>query len=404
MQRLMTILGCAAALGGCALDQSGARVQSVSANADFAMTADYRMIFKRSRDDRRVYCAEPSPDIARIVSAASSLNLTGSAKGLEKVQPELALAFASSRAEGLAQLGQRLATIQLLRDSTFRACEAYANGAIGPSTYAMIVSRYDDVMVTLLLGEMAAGSARHAPASLLSGVATTGGLSQATLEAATKLALTRMDKATSALDGAVAARSKLKADASDAEKSAAAQAVAAARKEFDEASSLLKASLSAVSGNSASTTKVVEGEDKVQYAASTVAQQLGSMQQRYLEDFNLDAVTVGCLSALSQFDWPEQSRITRQQQDAAPPKPERVAANGASANQQGTAAEQIPQSFGAQGAGGSSGFLSSTPGGAYSLQDECRAILLNGQTLRAVAKARLDQIARRSAGEQALGR
>jgi hypothetical protein len=364
------------------------------------MSADYRVIFKRSKDDQKVFCAEPSPDIGRIVSAASSGSLTGSAKGLAKVQPELALAFAASRAEGLAQLGQRLATIQLLRDSTFRACEAYANKAIGASTYAMIVSRYDDVMVTLLLGEMAASATKSTPAALLAGTAGAGGLSQPTAEAATKLALARMEKATGALDAAVAARAKLKADAPDAEKAAAQQSVAGAQKEFDEASSLLKASLLAVGGTSATTSTAGGTEGPLQAPPATVAQQLAAMQRHYLDDFNLDAVTVGCLSALSQLDWPERSRTTQALNDVAAPSVQRQRSFGGSAEDKRIPAEAIPQRPGVQGGTDEAGFLSTAAGGAYSLQDECRAILLNGQTLRAAAKGRLKQIAGDGNGEQ----
>ncbi len=60
-------------------------------------------------------------------------------------------------AEAMAQLGQRLATIQLLRDGLYRACEAYANGALDKSSYSMILSRFDDTMITLLLGAEEAG-------------------------------------------------------------------------------------------------------------------------------------------------------------------------------------------------------------------------------------------------------
>jgi hypothetical protein len=310
------------------------------------------------------------------------------------VQPELALAFAASRAEGLAQLGQRLATIQLLRDSTFRACEAYANGAIGASTYAMIVSRYDDVMVTLLLGEMAAGAARPVSASLITGNAAIGGLSQPTADATTKLALARLERATAALDASVASRSKLKADATEAEKTTVSQSVSTAQKEFDEASALLKAALMAVGATSSSTAQSESNVSSQQPASTNVAQQLATMQQRYLEDFNLDAVTVGCLSALSQLDWPERSRTTKALQDAAPPATNEVRIADDNEGRQPVPAEALPQGSGLQDVAGQAHFLSSVPGGAYSLQDECRAILLNGKTLRAAADGRLRQIAR----------
>lgn len=392
-------------LASCALDrESGAHLRSVSRTSDLAMSADYRMVYKRDRADRKVFCAEPSPDIGRIVSAASNASVTGSAKGLARVQPELALAFAASRAEGLAQLGQRLATIQLLRDSTFRACEAYANEAISASTYAMIVSRYDDVMVTLLLGEMAANTARPASSALLTGAASTNGLSQTTSEAAVKLAIARAEKATSNLDAAVSERGKLKTDAAEAEKTSKQQAVVAAQKEFDEASSLLKVALSAVGGTMVSTSPAV-AEGQPPAAATVVAQQLATMQKVYLNDFNLDAVTVGCLSALSQLDWPSPTAAGTATVSNKVARPNAIIASrsGDVIGDPGpvgslSAIPSVPQGPGVQGtAGGKLTFLSTEAGGAYTLQDECRALLLSGQTLRAAANGRLQQIAAEAA-------
>ncbi len=381
---------------GCALGQSGADLKSVSRGSDLALTADYRMVYKRDRADGKVFCAEPSPDIGRIVSAASSGSFTGSAKGLANVQPELALAFAASRAEGLAQLGQRLATIQLLRDSTYRACEAYANEAISAATYAMIVSRYDDVMVTLLLGEMAASASRPTGSALLTGQAAIGGLGQATGEGAVKMTMGRMEKATAGFDAAVAARGRLKADAPEADRTAAQQAVALAQKEFDEASLLLKAALNAVGGSSVSTgATVVNGVPEM--AGTQIAQQLAGMQKVYLSDFNLDAVMVGCLSALSQLDWPERSLVTRRLEDAAAPTTQVASSPVRTGDAPIVRAEPVPQGPGVQAGTGAASFLSTAAGGSYSLQDECRAVLLNGQTLRAVAKARLDQVAAEAA-------
>lgn len=106
-----------------------------------------------------ITCAEPSPDVAMTVAKAFGASSSLSAKGLPaNVEPKVAAAIAVSQAASVAQLGERLATIQLLRDGLYRACEAYANGAISPLTYAVMVSRYDDTMVTLLSSELAAGA------------------------------------------------------------------------------------------------------------------------------------------------------------------------------------------------------------------------------------------------------
>ncbi|MDJ0607412.1 MAG: hypothetical protein QNJ67_00420 [Kiloniellales bacterium] len=102
----------------------------------------------------RIYCAEPSPDVAQALSqslsAALEVEIGSKGKGSGQV--------AQSSVESIAQLGERLATIQLLRDGYYRTCEAYANGAVSDTTYAMILGGIDDVMATLLSAELAAGA------------------------------------------------------------------------------------------------------------------------------------------------------------------------------------------------------------------------------------------------------
>jgi hypothetical protein len=130
-------------------------------------TADVRVVIEHQRvgvdgKTQSVLCAEPSPDVATAINKAFDANT----KAEGRVTPpaigtplEGSLAFALSRlsVEQVAQLTQRLPTIQALRDGLYRACEAYGNGAIGPSAYALILSRYGDLLVTLLYGELAAG-------------------------------------------------------------------------------------------------------------------------------------------------------------------------------------------------------------------------------------------------------
>ena len=110
----------------------------------------------------RIVCAEPSPDVAQALSDAISAGLKVEVAG----QGSGAGTFGRSSAEAVAQLGERLGTIQLLRDGLYRACEAYANGAISNTSYSMILGRYDDVMVTMLMSELAAGAFGRSGAAL----------------------------------------------------------------------------------------------------------------------------------------------------------------------------------------------------------------------------------------------
>jgi hypothetical protein len=103
---------------------------------------------------KRIICAEPSPDVAQALSSAISSSFAGAIQGKGNVSADVS----ASMSQGIVQLGERLGTIQLLRDGLFRACEAYSNGAISDATYSLIVSRVDQTMVALLGSEMAAGA------------------------------------------------------------------------------------------------------------------------------------------------------------------------------------------------------------------------------------------------------
>lgn len=134
---------------------------------------------------RNIRCAEPSPDIAKAISDALSTAVAAEVqKGGASGQIDVRLSRETS--EAFAQLGERLATIQLLRDGLFRACEAYANGAIGAVNYGAILSAYDDLTVTLMAAEMTAGAFGRglaAASATAAGTANTAAYLQATRRA-----------------------------------------------------------------------------------------------------------------------------------------------------------------------------------------------------------------------------
>ncbi len=101
-------------------------------------------------DPQHIYCVEPSPDVATAI--ANSFGAGANVLGYGNA------AISSASVEGLVQLGERTATIQLFRDKMYQTCLAYANGAISGTTYSFIMSRLDDTIVTLLLGETAGGA------------------------------------------------------------------------------------------------------------------------------------------------------------------------------------------------------------------------------------------------------
>lgn len=109
----------------------------------------------------RVVCAEPSPDVALAVAQSLGVGLSVFGGGNQG-----ALSGTGATAEGVAQLGERTQAIQLLRDQMYRACEAYANGAITGTTYNLIMSKNNDAMVTLMMAGVAGGEFGRAGAAI----------------------------------------------------------------------------------------------------------------------------------------------------------------------------------------------------------------------------------------------
>lgn len=91
--------------------------------------------------NRRVVCAEPSPDVFSALAATAAARANVGTEGGE---------LASSIAEQAAAVGPRTQTVQLLRDGLYRACEAYMNGILDAKEYRRIVLGYDETMLTLL--------------------------------------------------------------------------------------------------------------------------------------------------------------------------------------------------------------------------------------------------------------
>src|SRR5215471_2000103 len=123
-------------------------------------TADVRMIAQRKRPNSPdvVTCTEPSPDVAKALSTAAQLSGSG---GNGTATGSLAAGGASAEA-ALALAGRSTALLGL-RDGLFRACEAYANGVIGADAYALVLSRYGQLMTTLFLGQDVTGAAGTGP-------------------------------------------------------------------------------------------------------------------------------------------------------------------------------------------------------------------------------------------------
>lgn len=162
--RYAALLLIALALSGCAVYEDEAERaythDSLGIPAAFT-TGDVRIITERQHPvtHQQVVCTEPSPDIAKAVSASFFSNIqynggTGSPNGSGSLS--------GASAEAVAELAGRTTALLGLRDGLFQACQAYANGAIGADMYALIVSHYGQLMTTLFLGQDIAGAVTSA--------------------------------------------------------------------------------------------------------------------------------------------------------------------------------------------------------------------------------------------------
>lgn len=159
----------------------------VKGRNSFTTEADLRVVTRVQRREgthvRTITCAEPSPDIARLISETKSNSVSGGVSLPSGISAQAAYSAARGHAEGLAQLTDRLATIQILRDSMYRACEAYANEAIDETSYAFILAHSERLMFGLLTAELISGKRSPSPIVLgaSSGADTAADLKIATL-------------------------------------------------------------------------------------------------------------------------------------------------------------------------------------------------------------------------------
>ena len=298
-------------LGGCespALRHSIFRTTSFDSGTAVITGAKQRVVTNLpanvkggQNEPTRIVCAEPSPDVAQALSTA----MTAAASVQVKGQGGGSLSFGKSAAESVAQLGERLGTIQLLRDGLYRACEAYANGAISDITYAVLLSRYDDTMVSMLTAELAAGAFGRSLATL-GGQASTEASTKGSMDALVEKEEQNVDQkekelavAKSKQEDAEADRDKAKEEDPDGDNSEKENAAADAQKNTETAKDALKIATEALTKTNAAATAVAAGAiTRLQNPA--VAETLAKMQRKYIENINADALIVACITAMSK--------------------------------------------------------------------------------------------------------
>jgi len=325
-------------LTGCAsFDMAGRRAGhahflATTAESRVIMTMPNRSTVAGVVDAPQVICAEPSPDVAKALASSASLatSIDAAMKKLD-VQGDAAgsLAASFSRADALAQLTNRLATIQLLRDALYRACEAYANGALTDTGYSVLLSRYDDTMISMLLAELAAGNFGQPLAAIntsTSGFTATQAGNDAKeseeAEKELKAAVEAEQKKREARDTASAevGRCNQSAGACTAEEKrkrdetlrTSNEALADAQAEVNRKLLGVSGAASAVARTSATAWAQGQGGTpgtRSSDSQTAVAHTLAEMQRKFIENIHSDALVVACVTALDRFPG-EQTPLT----------------------------------------------------------------------------------------------
>jgi hypothetical protein len=267
----------AMALGGC----SGTifTPANLESGESFFIDARQRMITNTRVDGmyhggqvtpKRIVCAEPSPDVALAMahSLGAGINVMGYGSGN----------LTNAVSQGLAQLGERIAAVQLLRDVLYRSCEAYANGAISSTTYAVMMARLDETTTTLLLGEVAAGAFGRQLAAI-----------KTTADAKASANLNEsLSPSSKAGDGATA----------PAGASQGTGGATPVRQSDGKTDSELK-TLAEVLGTPGAITGRTGPGEVARTGPGEVAAEVSKIHKAFLDDDNLDALLVACITALS---------------------------------------------------------------------------------------------------------
>jgi hypothetical protein len=154
MRGLSVALACvlSAALGGCAIfaDPNAwpqkfpyADSENIAASGNVRFVND-RPRYVPGRGIVMTMCNEPMPDVAVTfaTSLAASANITGQGSG----------SGSASTSEQALALAGRTASVLALRDGLYATCQAYTNGALGQSAYALGLSQYGNLLVSLTAG------------------------------------------------------------------------------------------------------------------------------------------------------------------------------------------------------------------------------------------------------------
>ncbi|WP_198244067.1 hypothetical protein [methane-oxidizing endosymbiont of Gigantopelta aegis] len=262
-------------------------------------------------DPKRIVCTEPSPDVATVLanSFGFGINVLGYGNA----------ALTTAQAEGLIQLGERTASIQLLRDKMYQSCLAYQNGAISGTTYSLIMTKLDDTIITLMLGEVAAGAfgrslggiGTEANAEASAAMSGLPGELKNIDESGAKIAdknqkIDTLEDEVKALEDEVKAletTTPVEAGRIEAKKATLETKnteLAKTKAERDALLQIIQSTAQTASKSVAKVNKLVTGGSIGQNPGALIAAELSRMQDNFISDASIDQVITSCLVDLGQ--------------------------------------------------------------------------------------------------------
>jgi hypothetical protein len=142
-----------ASLGGCAIfadPNAWPQKFNYADSKNLASGPNVRFVNDRLREmpgdhPLATMCTEPSPDVAVAFGTSIAAQASIAAKG----GGQNSGSFNASTSEVATALAGRTASVLALRDGLYATCQAYANGALGQSAYALGLSQYGNLLVAL---------------------------------------------------------------------------------------------------------------------------------------------------------------------------------------------------------------------------------------------------------------
>jgi hypothetical protein len=155
MRVVSVVVACVlgASLGGCAIfadPNAWPQKFNYADSKNLATGPNVRYVNDRMREmpgdhPLATMCTEPSPDVAVAFGTSIAAQASIAAQG----GGQNAGSFNAGTTEQATALAGRTASVLALRDGLYATCQAYANGALGQSAYALGLSQYGNLLVAM---------------------------------------------------------------------------------------------------------------------------------------------------------------------------------------------------------------------------------------------------------------